>query len=274
MLPCAPVAPVDPFIPLVPVAPVAPFVPLVPVAPVAPVVPVAPCAPVSPVAPTTPTCTSCNTGWWLVVVLSLLSKNKAVFDTPSTTKPKLDAGVFSHFTKLDVTSTDTNWLAPETAAVPTWVADDGALELVTAPSLQAEAASETLIVPAVPSLFTHKTKLARATDVAVVPAGSVDKSNCRKVRDVSPVCVCPTLSCGRLPKFRPGVRELTCVSPDGNRVCPSNDGDAQPIKAITQPAMPQPFRTNERLFTCVHFYHNQADRAIANSHLQETLGRG
>ena len=177
-------------------------------------------------------------------MLSLLSRNTAEVETPSTTNPKFDAGVFNHFTKLLVTSTETNWLEPVTVAVPIWVAEEGAVALVTAASVQAEEASEILIVPAVPSLLTHKTKLTRATEVAVVPDGRVDKSNCKKVLLVSPLWVWPTFNWGRLPKLRLGVRELTWVSPDGDRVWASNDCVRHASAPTSHGATAEHFRDN------------------------------
>jgi hypothetical protein len=83
------------------------------------VTPVDPVAPVAPVAPAGPPSTISRIGAWLVVTLSLLSRNTAVeVGMPSITNPKFWSGAASQLMKLAVTSTETNCPAAGTVTVP------------------------------------------------------------------------------------------------------------------------------------------------------------
>ena len=68
--------------------------------------------------------------------------------------------------------------------------------MVTTSSLHAEVAGCTVMLPAVSTLFTHSSTLAFSTSAAVVPSGSVERSN-----RISVLAPAPILSAGSLPKF-------------------------------------------------------------------------
>src|SRR5271155_467017 len=175
--PVGPVTPVTPVKPVIPVAPVTPAIPVTPVAPVLPVTPTAPVTPVDPVNPAGPAIANSSVGPWLVVTLSLLSRNTTASPPPSMTSPKLVPGAFSQPRTVLVISRYTNCPATVAATVPTTLPAPGWLFDVMVGSLQAAEACDTCSVPGVPNRPTHSARFTFAFGEAPIPGGRLERSN-------------------------------------------------------------------------------------------------
>src|SRR5258707_56233 len=119
-----------------------------------------------------------NLAAWLVDVFSLLSRKIAAPPGAPSETPKFDAGFAIQPWTIVVASTPARVLAcatdPPGRAEPT----PGPVLNVPAPSLQALLTGDAVINPAVPTRLTNTKSVALDTCAAVVPVGSVEKSNC------------------------------------------------------------------------------------------------
>jgi hypothetical protein len=154
------------------------------------------------VAPEVPTAlrTISRTAGWLVVVLSLLSKKTETLPFPVTMNPLLLVGVSIQPPTTLVASTAMYWFAVTETPLATDSPMAGVFRPVTPDSVQAPFAPDTLTVPAVPSLFTKRYRVALAILALVVPAGSCVVSNCTSAWLDEPP---PTFSVAVDPKLVP-----------------------------------------------------------------------
>src|SRR5262249_27438226 len=153
--------------------------PCAPVGPCGPVVPTGPCEPFAPAGPLS---TMSIAAAWLVLVLSLESKNTDVLRAAPFTDnriPLFGVPLSQACTKL-VTSAGTNWLAD---AIGTGGGSGGQLAghdpNVSEFSSQVPVTAATSSMPGVVTRLTQRSNVARATWLAGVPAGSVERSNLR-----------------------------------------------------------------------------------------------
>jgi hypothetical protein len=144
---------------------------------------------------------------WPVSSFSLLSSSRLA-EPEESAKPKLVAGVAIQPCTSDVTSNVTYWPAAEAMKIPVAAPMAGMDASVTDDSLQAEVTDERVTDPAALTRFTKSVSVACEIWLAVVPAGSVLRSNCN--RAVLPL---PTYRFERVPKFVAGRAVLMLASP-------------------------------------------------------------
>jgi hypothetical protein len=108
--------------------------------------------------------------------------SKRTFAVPDVSaRPLLLPGVLNHACTWAVTSTETNCPATDTGKLPIELPVAGAVAEVTLYSPHAAVTGEIVTVPPAFTRFTKTVNVARDTCAEVVPAGSVVKSNWRKV---------------------------------------------------------------------------------------------
>jgi hypothetical protein len=121
---------------------------------------------------------------WAVSSFSLLSSRRLAVSEASA-KPKLVAVAVTQPCTSEVTSSVTYWPAAEAMKMPVVAPTEGAEEEVTEDSLQEEVAGESVTDPAVLTRLTKTVSVACEIWLAVVPAGTVLRSNCKN--DVLPL---------------------------------------------------------------------------------------
>jgi hypothetical protein len=147
----------------------------------------------------------------------LLSNCTAVPDpaVAASASPKFDAGLLTHPCTADVTSNVTNSPAPVTVAVCTVAPSPGIVAYVTADSVHAPPTICTCTAPGTSARLQYTRSVALVICAAVVPAGSILRSNCTNA-----VYTPPTFKLLRFPALTVGCALDTCASPTSVASCP------------------------------------------------------